>query len=480
MGQKTSNYERFLNYQKFTFITKSIKFLYPIKIADQFRPNPIYRNFFSLKSVFKIYKNIQSFLFNIIQSLFLEDKNKIKKSDVLIISHFLSPKQANMKGDFYFGNLASFFKKKNISCCKLFINHTNFHSNYLNKNLKISNSYILEKNCDLFTELEIFYLQIKEMLRIILFYRNISSNKSFFFSVIYSLFEYETRFAIRMYFLLKKYLKNINPKFVIFTHEGYPWERLSIKSIKEFNKDIVCVGYQSSVLLDKDSQINKKLNGDYNPDMIWTSGTFSERVLKNSKKLKKIKVFNVGFFNKKKFKKEKRRKLKQCLVLPVGIYSECEMLLKFSLKCAKLNNNLNFIWRLHPIINKNNLSKSMKIDFKKLPRNIKFSNSAFSDDAKRCSHVLYRSSSAALKAIEYGCYPLSYKYKKGNDTDILKNFKIKKYVKSHIDLSKTMNKKNVTNNYEKLAYKYYNNIYGNINFKKIFLIIKKKVAIKTY
>jgi hypothetical protein len=475
MRQNTNDYEKFLNYKKFTFISKSIKFLYPIKIVDQFRPNPIYKNFLSLKTVFKIYQIFQRFLFDAIQNLFLQDKKKIKQSDILIISHFVREQQVNMKGDFYFGDLTYFLKKKKISYSKLLINHTNFHSNYLNKNSRISNNYILEKNCNLFTELKIFYLQIKEMLRIILFHRNISSNKLFFLSVIYSLFEHETKFAIRMYFLLKKYLKAINPKFVIFTHEGYPWERLSIKSSKEFNKNIVCVGYQSSILFNKDSQINKKLNGDFNPDMIWTSGIFSERILKNSKKLKKIKVYNVGFFNKKKFKKEKILKLKQCLVLPVGIYSESEMLLKFTLECAKLNKNLNFIWRLHPIINKERIFKNMKLNFDKLPHNIKFSNSTLTDDAKKCSHVLYRSSAAVLEAIKYGCYPLNYKDKKVNDFDVLKNFKTKKYVKSYKELSKIMNKKNAASNYEKLAYKYYKNIYGNVDFKKIFLIIKKKI-----
>ena len=64
-----------------------------------------------------------------------------------------------------------------------------------------------------------------------------------------------------------------------------------------------------------------------------------------------------------------------------------------------------------------------------------------------------------------------------NDFDVLKNFKTKKYVKSYKELSKIMNKKNAASNYEKLAYKYYKNIYGNVDFKKIFLIIKKKYEV---
>ena len=100
MRQNTNDYEKFLNYKKFTFISKSIKFLYPIKIVDQFRPNPIYKNFLSLKTVFKIYQIFQRFLFDAIQNLFLQDKKKIKQSDILIISHFVREQQVNMKGDF--------------------------------------------------------------------------------------------------------------------------------------------------------------------------------------------------------------------------------------------------------------------------------------------------------------------------------------------------------------------------------------------
>ena len=470
-----NSYDKFLNFYKFSFICKSIRFLYPIKIADQYRSKSIYKNFISLKILIKICYSLQNLIFNALQNLFFYDKKNIKQSDILIISHFLKKKQINTKGDFYFGNLTEFFKKKKFKYSKLLINHTNFNSNYLNKNSMIQNTYILERYCDLFTEFKIFYLQIKELLKISFFYKNITSNKSFFLSVVYSLFESETKFAIRMHFLLKKHLKRINPKLVIFTHEGFPWERLCIKAVKEFNNDIFCIGYQSTILLSKNSLINKKLNGDFNPDMIWVSGESSEKILKKSKKLNKIQVLNVGFLSKKKFKKEKGLKVKQCLILPVGIYSECEMLLNFSLQCAKINKELKFIWRLHPVINKKKISKNMQIDFDKLPNNIKFSNHSLTNDAKKCSHVLYRSSAAVLDAIKYGCYPLNYKDKKETDFDILKNFKEKKYVKKFKVLSKIMDQKNTVNNLKKLAFKYYKNIYGDLNLNKIYLMINKKI-----
>ena len=65
-------------------------------------------------------------------------------------------------------------------------------------------------------------------------------------------------------------------------------------------------------------------------------------------------VYLIGNFKKivcEKFKPPKSRN--SFLVIPEGIYSECESLFKFSLILARRFQEYNFIWRVHPVIDFN-------------------------------------------------------------------------------------------------------------------------------
>jgi hypothetical protein len=94
-----------------------------------------------------------------------------------------------------------------------------------------------------------------------------------------------------------------------------------------------------------------------------------------------------------------------CLVLPEGIYSECHLLLNFSLACAYLCPEIQFVWRLHPIINFNSLIwRNLK--FRKLPKNIVLSCSDFDEDLSRCRWALYRGTTAVIQAVLAGIKPI--------------------------------------------------------------------------
>ena len=50
-----------------------------------------------------------------------------------------------------------------------------------------------------------------------------------------------------------------------------------------------------------------------------------------------------------------------CLIVPEGFVDECIILFEFSLKCALINPNITFIWRLHPLISFEKLKKNNKL-----------------------------------------------------------------------------------------------------------------------
>ena len=78
--------------------------------------------------------------------------------------------------------------------------------------------------------------------------RKLFSSKMKLIDIIFSLFHYETKFALRCNLMIKKYLKKIKPDYLITTFEGFPWERQIFKSTKEFNKKIKVIGYQQIYL----------------------------------------------------------------------------------------------------------------------------------------------------------------------------------------------------------------------------------------
>ena len=94
------------------------------------------------------------------------------------------------------------------------------------------------------------------------------------------------------------------------------------------------------------------------------------------------------------------------MVLPEGILGECFKLFMFSINCAKLMPDVNFVWRLHPSLNFNYVMKKMNFSIE-LPKNISLSkNILIEKDIKLSDLALYRGSTAAISALSFGIYPI--------------------------------------------------------------------------
>lgn len=348
----------------------------------------------------------------------------------IIISHLLTPDQIKNEKDLYFGNLQKILQKKKIYIQKILINHTKTSSNKLNKNLKNKSIFVMPKYLKFFSEVKIFFCQINELLRIGKKISITKNNKKNFLlkKICLSIFNPETTLALRMKFLLKRYIKEQDPNFIICTHEGYAWERMVFNTSKETKPSIRCIGYQHALFTKSQHAIKRKLKGKYNPDIIWTSGTVSEKELNRQKKLNGIKIKNIGslkFNNDHVFKKINFNKKTTCLVIPEGIISECIKLFEFSLNCAKIMPNVNFIWRVHPSLNFNYVIKKMNINFE-LPKNISFSkNAKLKNDMRLSEFALYRGSAAIASALSFGIYPIYLGEKDEIEIDPLYELKFK-------------------------------------------------------
>ena len=384
-------------------------------------------NIFIFSSIFKLIKRNIIFIFYIFKkNLFYRKKNKqIKNCEILIISHCLNKKSLNMKMDFYFGELERILSQKNFRYFKLLINHTDYDSEKLNDINKIKKQMVLEKYLTLSEELKIFFLQIQEFIRLKIYQfsnKNCTIKKSLN-NICNSVFDSQTKFSLRMHFLTHKYLSQTKPKYIIFTYEGFAWERLCINAAKKFSKNIKVIGYQQSFVTKNCFAILRNIKGDYNPDIVWTTGKNSHSILKQSKKLKKVEIKKIGYLKKKNKFKVKLKIEPNILVVPNATFSDNIKLFSFSLKCAKKNKFIYFTWRVHPLVNIKKIFKNLNIDANSLPKNVNVSKNSFVNDIKTNSFVLYIGSAAVIEASSGGNIPIYLNLPREANADPIRNYK---------------------------------------------------------
>ncbi len=445
---------KFLDGKNLSTGFKSISLLHTVK-AHSFYTAKKYNFFFIISKIFKKIFIDQTKYFIFLVQNFLTKKNIGNlKGEIILISHCVNSKQSE-KYDTYFGNFEKILKKENFSYVKLLINHTRLPSSILNSKKKKTNEIFIEEYLNLFGELKILYIKFEAVIDILILLLNQKINLKISKNLFFSLFDSQTTFSIRLNLQIKNFIKRLNPKFVILTYEGFSWERMCINAIKKFDKNIKCIGYQHTILSDDHYAVYRKIKGEYNPDFIWSSHRSSFKYLKKKSQIKKSKIIFVGNFKERKKIKINNLSRKKILVIPEGIYTECNLLFKLTLDIARKYKNFEFIWRLHPVIDIKKVYSILKIKNEDLPRNITISNNNLEKDSRKALFVIYRGSAAVLTAVLNRCLPLFYEVNLNNFDPLIKIFNKKNYFKSKKDLFRLMknnhySKKNLKSKIKKI------------------------------
>jgi hypothetical protein len=150
--------------------------------------------------------------------------------------------------------------------------------------------------------------------------------------------------------------------------------------------------------------IRRSLKNNYNPDIILTSGKMAKHELQILKNIY-IDVLGSNRIENKYENIHKKNIKKTILVIPEAILSECLLLFCFSIKFAETYKDIDFVWRLHPLMNFKELA-SNGLNLQNLPNNVKLSNDRIEADIENCQYALYRGSSAVLKCISKGLRPI--------------------------------------------------------------------------
>ncbi len=368
---------------------------------------------------------------HIVKSLYLNQKyfsvsmNLSNNIDVLFISHLLNSSQVGNETDFYFGELPNELVSQGKKVVIALINHSDKSEESIDMQWnECTVPRIIFPNNSCVSDLLNYYKRLKvETKRLNILAQKESDN---FFKKILKRTSQEalsdgTLTTLRLHDQIETLVASIKPKIIIITYEGHAWERMAFAAARQASPRIWCIGYQHSAVFRLQHSLRRKLNFNYDPDQILTAGEVSATQLRLTPSLDGIPINVLGSNRSQKsivnqnsckqivvenFKKNK----KVCLVIPEGFTSECLILFEYSISCAKVMPEVQFIWRLHPLTTFEFLTAKYP-KFKEIPSNVVLSKGKLDDDIEKSQWVLYRGSTAVVQATMAGLKPIYLKLK---------------------------------------------------------------------
>jgi hypothetical protein len=339
------------------------------------------------------------------------------KIDVLIISHLLNSSQLNSREDFYFGGIPEALVAKEIVTVVALRDHVGI------RHLDPSRSWpttmapriLLSEALRGFDELRLKQRLRKEAGRLRL---AASRTPSVFVARLYKAAAQEAvgpaaMSTLRLYTQIQEMIRSLRPTSIVVTYEGHSWERVVFAAARSVDPAIRCVGYHHTILFPRQHAISRALGYPYDPDIVFTAGNITKDVLKKTPGMCGIPVITVGTHRQVNLESQFSRKISTnhapaCLVIPDGTMEEFLLIFNFVLKAAIMLPAINFIIRLHPVMQ---ISKAMDREkrLRFLPKNIQISQETISMDFNRCRWALYRGSGAAIHAVSAALRPFYFK-----------------------------------------------------------------------
>ncbi len=437
-----------------------------------------YQNIFNNKSfIFYILifiKNVfEIFIKFLIQFFYFEGRiPKNKNYEILALAHITNFDSFNKNIDYQYGD---FFKKKTKKIYYFYLNSSkNKYDKFRSKkSLKDNNNYYLFNNkVSTYNFIKYLLIIFKEF--IILFRQFLKKNntnneeRNFLLNTALNVVTQSTMQNLIFYNKFKYFVKVNSIKKIITTFEGHPFEKLIFKIGSEMS--IPVDAYQHSLISDSQHSMFTYPNKEFKPKRILACGKNTFTILKNFF-YPEIDVELIGSTKYKKYSsKSKSYKSLRCLVVPEGFYKETTQMISFCLDYIKKFNNINFLVRLHPEVNKKKLFK-INPQLKLLNSNLEISSRInIIDDAKNCNLLLYRGTTFAADALGLNLKP--FYLKKNNEIEIdslwmFKN-KFKEKIKNIEEFNKSSlkikNKKKIKNELKKASL-FSKNFYGKFDYK---------------
>lgn len=340
--------------------------------------------------------------------------------DVLFVSHLLNTSHAGQAEDFYFGGLPNELVTQGHSVVIALINHSGQPCATLAGMWKKNTvpRVILSGSLEIPEEIAFHQRLKKESVRL---KKSAQKETSGLFRKVLVRASQEARSggpqsALRMAKQIGALVATLKPKTIILTHEGHAWERVTFAAARNVIPDVQCIGYQHAALFRFQHAIRRNLSSKYNPDQILTAGIVGKAQLERVTGLNGIPISVLGSNRTSKGAtingespmhtgQAEHSDNSKCLVLPEGIASECNILFEFSMACAQACPEIQFIWRLHPLVTYESLA-AQNPRLRNHPSNIVLSEATLEEDIACCRWTLYRGTTAVVQAVVAGLRPI--------------------------------------------------------------------------
>lgn len=408
-----------------------------------------------LKHVKFYTKNTRDYLRALVcHQKFYSNKDAISNVDVVFVSHLIQKDQFLNSEDFYYGDLPDLLGKVNLTSAIIYRNIAQVNPNVLLGNWadKSCVRIVPSKTLTLFSE---FGLRLR-LSRQLKFIKNYIKHKkfpdkslsSYLAKAIVKLTDsYASIESLRFCDQMAEILSVLKPAVIVVTYEGHAWERAIFGVAKEINPRTICIGYQHTALNGTEHGMNRSLGQKFDPEVIWTTGSGAAKELSENMKIApKGGIIAYGSYRSlgSLLSQEKCPESNdlQCLIAPDGTLEECVFMIPFAIKVAKMNPNITFIIRFHPLLPYSKLVKNYPY-LKNLGSNLRVSTRELVNDIKSSQWVIYRGSSIVIPAVIHGLRPLYLKKENSLDIDPLYMMKEdwKKNVSSTFDVTNILNGK---------------------------------------
>ncbi len=332
------------------------------------------------------------------------------KCDVLMVSHLVNKSFSEQEGDFYYGKVAGELAAQGISAVIALVNHTDAASAALAANWRRATipRVILAPVLD-FTSEWLLYHRARaaaQHLKSTLTSLSNDLDRRVVSRAVVEAASGGAVSALRLAEQIKMLVLQLQPKAIVVTHEGHSWERVAFASARSVLPQIRCIGYMHAGLFKHQHAVQRPLTRIYNADVILTPGRASQARMQKNPKLQGVQIETLGSNRslERQFacaSKNRNGDKRACLVLPEGTVSECNLLFGFALECARIMPDINFIWRFHPNMNYEALTRQNSA-FSALPSNVILSKLNLAEDIARSHFALYRGSTAIVQAAVSG------------------------------------------------------------------------------
>ncbi|MDB9908797.1 hypothetical protein OAD45_00145 [Gammaproteobacteria bacterium] len=391
----------------------------------------------ALNALFQLVKNFSLSIFFLFKRFlvlqYFPQESSFNNVDTIFLSHAVNSKNFSDSKDFYFGDVPTEHSRdKQVEI--LYFNWTD-EKEFTIQNDEIKRT-ILNERLGLIQEIKFFGIAGKGLVN--LFYLLIKGKLrfKFFFYVLPHIFSTQTLNNTRRYFQFLQFLADRQPSKIICTFEGHAHEKLFFLAAKKTNPRILTFAYQHSTLFKNQYSVFEHYLPECKPDYILASGELSAERLKASYPDSKFIVVGSHKCGENIIANNQPEKVSM-LFVPEGFECESLKMLSFAQNCARLFPGNNFIFRLHPMVENNELI-AHQLNASKFP-NLTFSKNSINDDILMCQFVIYRGSSAVLDAAINQLIPIFLDDPKDScELDVLYMIE-KKKITSPEDLSDLMN-----------------------------------------